>query len=62
MIEQKARTPFSILMAEFLVILVLTNMIGVNLFLAFPEWLPNGFLGEPITLTTGILTYPIRSW
>lgn len=59
MIEQRAETAFSILMAEFVVILVLTNIIGVKLFLAFPEWLPNGFFGEPITLTTGILTYPI---
>ena len=59
MIEQRAETAFSILMAGFVVILVLTNIIGVKLFLAFPEWLPNGFFGEPITLTTGILTYPI---
>ena len=59
MIEQKAETAFSILMAGFVVFLVLTNIIGVKLFLAFPEWLPNGFFGEPITLTTGILTYPI---
>ncbi|MEC8137241.1 MAG: VUT family protein, partial [Pseudomonadota bacterium] len=59
MIEQKAETAFSILMGGFVVFLVLTNIIGVKLFLAFPEWLPNGFFGEPITLTTGILTYPI---
>ena len=46
-------------MSAFVVVLVLTNVIGVKLFLAFPELLPNGFFGEPITLTTGILTYPI---
>ena len=40
-------------------VLVLTNIIGLKLFLAFPELLPNGLFGEPITLTTGILTYPI---
>ena len=37
MIEQKAETAFSILMAGFVVFLVLTNIIGVKLFLAFPE-------------------------
>ena len=46
-------------MSAFVVVLVLTSVIGVKLFLAFPELLPNGFFGEPITLTTGILTYPI---
>ena len=46
--------------ATFAVVLVLTNIVGVKLFLLFPEggpsWL-NG--GEPVTLTSGILTYPI---
>ena len=46
-------------MAGFVIVLVLTNIIGVKLFLAFPEVLPNGLFGELITLTTGILTYPI---
>ena len=46
-------------MAAFVVILVLTNIIGVKLFLAFPETLPDGFFGEPITLTTGLITYPL---
>lgn len=59
MIQERAETAFSVMMAGFVVILVLTNIIGVKLFLAFPEALPNGFFGEPITLTTGILTYPI---
>ncbi len=54
--EEKA---FAVLMAAFVVVLVLTNVIGVKLFLAFPNLLPNGFFGEPITLTTGILTYPV---
>ena len=46
--------------ATFAVVLVLTNIIGVKLFVLFPEggpsWL-NG--GESVTLTSGILTYPI---
>ena len=59
MLQDKAESAFSILMAGFVMVLVLTNIIGVKLFLAFPELLPNGLFGEPITLTTGILTYPI---
>ncbi len=50
---------FSILMAAFVVVLVLTNIIGVKLFLAFPDTMPEGFFGEAITLTTGLITYPI---
>jgi hypothetical protein len=46
-------------MAGFVVVLVLTNIIGVKLFLAFPESLPDGLFGEAITLTTGLITYPI---
>lgn len=57
--QNRAETAFSILMTGFVVVLVLTNIIGVKLFLAFPNLLPNGLFGEPITLTTGILTYPI---
>lgn len=55
----RSATVFSILMAAFVVVLVLTNIIGVKLFLAFPESMPNGFFGEAITLTTGLITYPI---
>ena len=50
---------FAVLMAGFVVVLVLTNIIGVKLFLAFPRSLPNGLFGEAITLTTGLITYPI---
>ena len=53
MIQDRAETAFSVLMAGFVVVLVLSNIIGVKLFLAFPEILPQGFFGEPITLTTG---------
>lgn len=55
----RSATVFSILMAAFVVVLVLTNIIGVKLFLAFPETMPDGFFGEAITLTTGLITYPI---
>ena len=50
---------FSVMMAAFVVVLVLTNIIGVKLFLAFPETMPEGFFGEAITLTTGLITYPL---
>lgn len=50
---------FAVLMAGFVVVLVLTNLIGVKLFLAFPQSMPNGLFGEAITLTTGLITYPI---
>ncbi|MEQ8195679.1 MAG: queuosine precursor transporter [Rhodospirillales bacterium] len=50
---------FAVMTAAFVVVLVLTNIIGVKLFLAFPESLPHGIFGEAITLTTGLITYPI---
>ncbi len=50
---------FAVMMAGFVVVLVLTNIIGVKLFLAFPETLPRGLFGEAITLTTGLITYPV---
>ncbi len=55
----RAERAYAVLMAAFVVMLVLTNIIGVKLFLAFPEALPGGFFGEPITLTTGLITYPV---
>ena len=39
---------------SFITMIVLTNIIGVKLFEIFPNLLKN-----PITLTTGIITYPI---
>jgi len=50
---------FAVMMAGFVVVLVLTNIIGVKLFLAFPSALPHGLFGEAITLTTGLITYPV---
>ncbi len=58
MAENSSRV-FSVLMAGFVVVLVLTNIIGVKLFLAFPESFPRGLFGEAITLTTGLITYPV---
>lgn len=55
----RSESVFAVLMAGFVVVLVLTNIIGVKLFLAFPQSLPNGLFGEAITLTTGLITYPI---
>ncbi len=57
--SDRSAAVFSVLMAAFVVVLVLTNIIGVKLFLAFPESMPNGLFGEAITLTTGLITYPI---
>ena len=55
----RAELVFSILMAAFVVVLVMTNVIAGKLFLAFPETLPNGLFGEAITLTAGLITYPL---
>jgi len=46
--------------ATFAVVLVLTNLIGVKLFVLFPRGRPFWFPGSgPMTLTSGILTYPL---
>ena len=55
----KSEDVYSIMMAAFIVVLVLTNIIGIKLFLAFPQSLPEGFFGQPIVLTTGLITYPV---
>ena len=56
---ERSEVVFSILMAAFVVILVMTNMIAGKLFLAFPETFPNGLFGEAVTLTAGLITYPL---
>jgi len=58
-VQEKSARAFAVLMAGFVVTLVLTNIIGVKLFLAFPETMPKGVFGEAITLTTGLITYPV---
>ena len=50
---------YAILLAVFVVLLVLTNIIGVKLFVAFPELLENACFGGTCTLTSGIVTYPL---
>jgi uncharacterized integral membrane protein (TIGR00697 family) len=50
---------YAILLAVFVVLLVLTNIIGVKLFVAFPELLGNACFGGTCTLTSGIVTYPL---
>lgn len=46
--------------ALFCVVLVLTNIIGVKLFQIFPDGRPAWFPGEgALTLTSGIIAYPI---
>lgn len=57
--SEKPGDVYSIMMAAFIVVLVLTNIIGVKLFAAFPTALPGGFFGQPIVLTTGLITYPV---
>lgn len=59
----REETAFSVLMSAFVVVLVLTNIIGVKLFLAFPETFLQGVFGgvfgQAITLTSGLVTYPL---
>ena len=44
----------------FVVVLVLTNIIGVKLFVLFSEGRPGFWPGEgPLVLTSGIITYPL---
>ncbi len=51
---------YAFFLACFSVVLVLTNIIGVKLFELFPEGRPTWLPGEgSVTLTSGILTYPL---
>ena len=51
----RAEQAYVVLAAAFSVVLVLTNVVGVKLF-TFDYF---GLLDEPITLTSGIVTYPL---
>ena len=51
----RAEQVYVVLAAAFSVVLVLTNVVGVKLF-TFDYF---GLLDEPITLTSGIVTYPL---
>jgi queuosine precursor transporter len=54
---------YTLFAATFAVVLVLTNIIGTKLFYLFPDGGPSWFNGgQPITLTAGIVTYPITFW
>ena len=54
---------YTLFAATFAVVLVLTNIIGTKLFYLFPEGGPSWFNGgEPVTLTAGIITYPVTFW
>ena len=61
--RRKADSLYTVMAACFAVILVLTNIIGTKLFYLFPEGGPAWFNGgEPVTLTAGIITYPLTFW
>ncbi|MEX1023818.1 MAG: queuosine precursor transporter [Planctomycetota bacterium] len=56
----RADQTYVVLAATFAVVLVLTNIIGVKLFVLWPEGRPDWFPGAgPLTLTSGIITYPL---
>ena len=51
---------YAFFVAFFSVVLVLTNIVGVKLFALFPEGRPDWMPGSgALTLTTGIITYPL---
>ncbi len=56
----RTEATYTVLATTFAVVLVLTNVIGTKLFLLFPEGGPSWFNGgRPVTLTAGIVTYPL---
>jgi len=56
----RAEALYAAFTALFCVVLVLTNIVGVKLFHLFPDGRPAWMPGEgPLTLTSGIITYPI---
>ncbi|MDA1266262.1 MAG: queuosine precursor transporter [Planctomycetota bacterium] len=57
--RERAELTYAFCAALFVVVLVLTNVIGTKLFLLFQAGGPFLFGGEPWILTSGILTYPI---
>lgn len=56
---ERAELTYAALAALFVVVLVLTNVIGTKLFHLFPDGGPFLFDGKAWILTSGILTYPI---
>ncbi len=58
--QARSEACYAFLAAFFVVVLVLTNIIGTKLFVLFPEGGPEWLMGgQPVTLTSGILTYPL---
>ena len=58
--RERAEATYTFFASMFVVILVLTNIVGTKLFVLFPDGGPSWILGgDPWTLTSGILTYPI---
>ena len=58
--SERAELAYAFCAALFVVVLVLTNVIGTKLFVLFQDGGPGLFFdGKPWTLTSGILTYPI---
>ncbi|MCB9914746.1 MAG: queuosine precursor transporter [Planctomycetes bacterium] len=59
----RADATYTLFATTFAVVLVLTNIIGTKLFYLFPDGGPSWFNGgEPVTLTAGIVTYPLTFW
>ncbi|MCP3917538.1 MAG: queuosine precursor transporter [bacterium] len=55
----RAEASYAFCASLFVVVLVLTNVIGTKLFVLFPEGRPDWIIGSgPINLTSGIITYP----
>tara|TARA_B110000008_G_scaffold271222_1_gene302411 strand:+ start:517 stop:1212 length:696 start_codon:yes stop_codon:yes gene_type:complete len=50
---------YSLLLAFFISMIVLTNIIGVKLFVIHLNFLSSSSFGSAITLTTGIIAYPL---
>ena len=58
--RERREVTYATFVGLFGVVLVLTNIVGVKLFVLFPEGRPNWVPGAgPLTLTSGILTYPL---
>lgn len=57
---QRRESLYTALCCSFVVVLVLTNIVGTKLFVLFPGGGPAWIMGgQPWTLTSGILTYPL---
>ena len=56
---QRSEATYTFFSTTFVVVLVLTNIIGTKLFVLFPNGGPDWLLdGGSWTLTSGIITYP----